>query len=290
MNYSSKYQITNNYIYFIARSELDPSERVFGTATGSAPKMAEVVNWAKANILKDKFGDLTKLCPKAWRKGWAMWAQESEDPEIRRIATRVMCHSEEVRQSNYNQLNREDATRFANTILRRAMDGNQSDLEDLDDDGDLPNDSDSSAEPEEAEAAEETEEVAVNLNSLHQLSDKKVDNRGNRFGKHEMSIFVKHLMDGSNIIPINDQSIERASAVDQNFRKLYQKILTERGNQKSAKNSIRKCLESFRKAKKCPVCRKAYKSEAEATAHLSTHHITNEEYTKFISIIKYGCK
>ena len=109
---------TRRYID-IFRTPIRRDELLFRTKEGRAPLVKHAVDWLKKAYIKDlcTAEELASLTPKSWRKGWSNWAEGHPDPEVRRIATRVMCHSPGVQKSNYSVVNAENAAKFGAAVL-----------------------------------------------------------------------------------------------------------------------------------------------------------------------------
>ena len=92
---------------------------VFQTVKGTPPDLKHANNWLKDRALKDfcTSAELSSLTPKSWRKGWSNWGQDHPDPEINRIAYKVMCHSQDVQQSNYSVVNTSNALKFGKAVI-----------------------------------------------------------------------------------------------------------------------------------------------------------------------------
>ena len=73
----------------------------------------------KLGLLNKK--QLKNLTSKAFRKGWANWAMNHEDKQVREYATTVMHHSKEVQEAHYLITSNQRTADWTNLMLKTGM-------------------------------------------------------------------------------------------------------------------------------------------------------------------------
>ena len=106
---------------FLETFRKENDKYLFQTHSGNAPEIKHSRDWLRDKILVDFLTpqEIMSLRPGTWRKAYSNWAHFGPDPEMRKISTEVMCHSEEVNKSHYLKTKRGEAARFGLAMLHR---------------------------------------------------------------------------------------------------------------------------------------------------------------------------
>ena len=109
------------------KSEAGKEEFLFTNSNNNRDDAQLAITWMKNAILSQFLTEkeLKTLTPKVWRHAWANWSEDSSDPEMAALASKVMRHSPEVRRVHYLEKNRQDATKFGKTIIENVLEGNE---------------------------------------------------------------------------------------------------------------------------------------------------------------------
>jgi hypothetical protein len=221
------------------RDPNDGKGLVFGTAMGTAPVIKHSNNWLKETTLKTlcSTNELKSLTAKSWRKGWANWGQDHPDPELNCIAFKVMCHSQEVMQSNYNVVNLTNASRFAKCVLKTVQESVE---EDEDDEGEVAGEVEVARE-EDADEEEDGDEDIDDVTNKVRIST--------RFSSKEKSIIKDALcVNGEPPKSLAMAAVNAAMDNSDKFKRLYKSLVKSKGGRKAANNTIRKSI--MKKVKK----------------------------------------
>lgn len=105
--------------------------------------MKHVMAWMKKYITNDlEIEDQNQLSAKSWRKAYVAW---TNDPELAPIAEKVMAHSKETRQSNYERPDRAGLAQMMSAIKKNVLDEDEEDSDesnDVEPEGDAAEESD----------------------------------------------------------------------------------------------------------------------------------------------------
>lgn len=85
--------------------------------------MCAADEWMKKHVLKDYLSEdeMKTLSAKSWRKSWTNVTDHMDDPKMKAIAAKAMCHTEKVQTSNYNILHVNNTARFGKAVMDRIQ-------------------------------------------------------------------------------------------------------------------------------------------------------------------------
>lgn len=84
-----------------------------------APRTAWSIDWLYKTVLGDVIteDEFSKLSPKSWRKMWHNLGRAHPSSQLGKIGLKVMNHSEAVADGSYAIVNKENASKFGNTLM-----------------------------------------------------------------------------------------------------------------------------------------------------------------------------
>ena len=190
--------------------------------------------------------ELKSLSGGTMRKGWSNWAQNSPDELVKLVATRVMCHSQSIANTNYLAPVRDEAGLFASSIVHSMgsvgnIDNNASNASDRDQEGPAEEVNVVPPPPPPPPSPPHPEEIAV---------ENPLSARVPRFflTRDERELICSALeKDGQLPTSVTSESVAIAAENSPAFGQLYNNLVERKGGKGAANTLIRNILTRRRK-------------------------------------------
>ena len=213
---------------------------LFATPSGKPGRYTACISWLRRSVvgLKNQFSvkELKSLSGGTMRKGWSNWAKHSTDMFVKEIATKIMCHSEQVADTSYRELTKDDAAGIFASNIVGGMDGAVDDIGE--DTGNVSNAL--------QEGAQEEDNVIPSPSTSHQegttVETVSADIHG--FSNSERDL-IWSVFDRDGILPKSITYVEVGIALQKSpeFSQLYGKIVNVFGGIEANKMLTRCILE-----------------------------------------------
>ena len=173
--------------------------------------------WLKTDVLATVLTEeeRNKVVPKAVRKAWVNWARRHPDAEVRGAAAEVMCHSDDVAQTNYVTRGIENAGMVGQAVISDVVG---------------------------TAAPAEVDHRQVEVESDSDDDDDTPVKKGPYTTKQKLIFHRNLFIDGKPPPTVNNVMIDRACEKDAKFNNLYKALERQFGSRRDANKSIKKCI------------------------------------------------